>query len=159
MQLMREEDAMAKDQRQDLPAETLQEELTQTRRQLAVTLDRSIELAQRATRAESAKRRFMARISSDIHMPLSTIFESSQSLAQQELTGRQRQLVNAIHHSAERLLELVVTSMADCIELDAVAALAQVHPVESGCGPERSAGDSNAADAMSILTVPAVHNA
>jgi len=119
---------MAKDRHRDTDPQTLQEELTQTRRQLAITLDRSIELAQRVTRAESAKRRFVARISSDIHAPLDAILDSSQSLNQQELTGPQRQLVEAIRQNAERLLELVVTSMADCIELDAVAVVTAPGP-------------------------------
>lgn len=140
---------MAKDRHRDAKPQTLQEELTQTKRQLAVTLDRSIELAQRATQAESAKRRFIARISSDMHTPLSTILNASQSLARETLTGPQDQWVEAIRHGAERLLELVVTSMADCIELDAVAALSQIHPAESEPGPRRSPGDDNARDMTS----------
>ncbi len=110
----------------EIQIEMLQEELVQTKRQLAVTLERSVELAQKAVEAESAKRRFMARISADIRVPLNIILDASQLLIQEELMYPQRQQVDTIRHSAEQLLELFVTSIVDCIEFEEESSLTPV---------------------------------
>ncbi len=99
-------------------SERLEEELAQVKRQLAATLERSGELIQRAVEAESAKKEFMSRISYDIRTPLNAVIGFGEILAQEKLTEEQRQHVDIIRRSAEQLLDLVVTSMADFFSVE-----------------------------------------
>jgi len=116
----------------DLPhgyvrAESLQEELTQVKRQLATAVERSGELIQRAIEAESAKKQFVVRISYDIRTSLNAIIGFSEILAQEKVTEEQRQYVDIIQRSAEQLLDGLVTSMANFFRGDVDRSQAATH--------------------------------
>ena len=102
--------------------ETLRQELSQVRRQLTMAIDRSGDLVRRAIDAEAARKQFIARISFQMRTPLNTIVGFSRLLAEETLPSQQRQYVDAIHYSAEQLLDLLVASMAEPLDSEAQAA-------------------------------------
>jgi len=112
-------------------AEVLKEELLRVQRQLAVATERSNELIERAIRAESAKKEFMARVSYEIRTPLNAIVGCSQILAEETITEEQRNQARLIESSAQQLLDLIVDGMAKLLAVQGEDADAVRGPMKS----------------------------
>ena len=112
-------------------AKDLKEELLRVQRQLAVATERSDELIERAIRAESAKKEFMARISYEIRTPLNAIVGCSQILAEETITEEQRNQSHLIESSAQQLLDLIVDGMAKLLAVQGEDADAIGGPTKS----------------------------
>lgn len=98
--------------------ENLRRELTRARRQLAMAVERSDALIEKAIEAESARKKLMARVSCHVRTPLNAILGCSEILAMEAMPLEQRKHIELIQSSAKQLLDLVVDAIARCLGVE-----------------------------------------
>ena len=82
-------------------------ELVQTNKTLEASVINANEMAKEAKIAERAKSQFLANMSHEIRTPMNAIMGFSDLLADEDLTGEQREHVNIIRESGHSLLDLI----------------------------------------------------
>lgn len=87
--------------------EAANQELMRVNQQLQQAMDRANEMAMHEKNAARSKSAFLANMSHEIRTPMNAIIGLTALMLETELTDKQRDYLNKIHHSGHTLLDLI----------------------------------------------------